>query len=250
MFRPFKNSYRLNFPAQRPRSLEQLQAERAYLLGILQRENEKATEFLRRIPPLEETILLSHNSHVRRAVKKQLGWLKYRIRETISQEKSIIARLGELSFDILSRERWNQIENKRRQRFLALDNHQRLFAQSMASTQFNPSSPEFYPPGYGPWIAGPQQAQRQYRFEEPVWQPSNYLSELPAQTCNQELNPFDDEKLNNVALPMEPEARYAIAYRPSSMNSAEFDVLTTKTQRLSLPQRRHSSPAASRADTT
>jgi len=243
MFRPFKTSYGLNCPAQRPRSLEQLQTERAYLLGILQRENEKATEFLRRIPPLEETILFSHESHVRRTVKKHLGWLKYRIRETISQEKSIIARLGDLSFDILYRERLNQIENERRQHFSALNNHQHLFAQSMPSMQFNPSSPEFYPPGYGqtygPWSAFPKQAQRQYRFKEPVWEPSNY----------RELNTFNDEKLNIVAPSMEPETPPPISYRSSSINSAEFDILTTKTQQLSLPQRRHSSPpAASRVD--
>ena len=152
-----------------PRSFADLQAERAYLLNILQGENDRATNLLRRVPPLEEILRLTEEPSIRRSAKKQLGWLKHQIKETTGQEKAILSQLGQVSHEIQSRERWSQIEHERQQHLQALNNLnvQTIFDGGL-SMQFNPLSPEFQPQGmsFTQWI--PQSAQPQY------WNPIIY----------------------------------------------------------------------------
>lgn len=131
-----------------PRSLADLQAERTYLLSTLQAENSQATNLLRRVAPLEETLSLPQETGIRRSAKKQLGWLKHQIKEATRQEKAILAQLGQVSHEIQSRERWNQIESERQQHLQALNslNVQSIY-EGGQPMQFNPLSPEFRPHG-------------------------------------------------------------------------------------------------------
>jgi hypothetical protein len=92
---------------------DHLHAERGYLLSVLQEENDKATEFLRRVQPLESSLTITTSHSLRRSLKKQLGWLRCRIRETSRQERSILTRLGQLAYEIQARDRQNQIQYER-----------------------------------------------------------------------------------------------------------------------------------------
>ena len=94
------NRYGLFIPQSQPRSFEELHAERSYLLGSLQQHNFKATELLRRLAILEETIITSEEYHIRRRTRKQIGFLRHRINDTTHQEMTILNRLGQLSHEI------------------------------------------------------------------------------------------------------------------------------------------------------
>jgi hypothetical protein len=87
-----------------------LHAERLYLLNCLQHENKKATDILRETLVLEEVLMFSTASPGRREAKKKLVWLGFRIKETNHQEQAILARLGQLSFEIQCRDRVMQVE--------------------------------------------------------------------------------------------------------------------------------------------
>lgn len=104
------NAYGFYVPQVQPRRLEELHVERSYLLSSLQQENTKATELLRKLPSLEETLVRSQIPHEKRRARKQIGWLSYRIGETTRQEKTILNRLCQLAQEIQLREKRNQIE--------------------------------------------------------------------------------------------------------------------------------------------
>ncbi|KAE9371491.1 hypothetical protein N431DRAFT_508133 [Stipitochalara longipes BDJ] len=106
---------RFHIPPPHPRFFDELHSERTYLLDCLQIENHKATELLRSLPPLEERLVQNDDpSFERRRVKKRLGWLRHQLVETNRQEKRMLARLGQVTFEIQTRERWTQIEFERR----------------------------------------------------------------------------------------------------------------------------------------
>lgn len=92
----------------------ELHGERIYLINCLEHENKKAKNILRKILDLEDTLLLYPKSLGRRDGKqKKLGWLRYRIKETNHQEQAILARLGQISFEIQTRDRWIQVKAER-----------------------------------------------------------------------------------------------------------------------------------------
>jgi len=103
-------------PPPNPRFFEELHSERTYLLDCLQIQNRKATELLRSIPPLEERLIQNNSpSFERKRIRKRLGWLRQKLVETNRQEKRVLARLGQLTLEIQTRERWTQIDFERRQ---------------------------------------------------------------------------------------------------------------------------------------
>jgi len=113
---PFASSYQnhgLATPMSQARSLENLITERSYLFNSLQRENAKATDLLGRILTLEAGIDLEGVPKLQRKMRKQLGWLKHRLGETDQQAKAILARLGQLTYEIQSIDRWTQVEQER-----------------------------------------------------------------------------------------------------------------------------------------
>ncbi|KAN0096444.1 hypothetical protein V8E51_015249 [Hyaloscypha variabilis] len=137
-----------SFPPH-PRSFDVLHSERTYLLDCLQIENRRATELLRSIPPLEERLVQNDNRSIkRRKVKKRLGWLRHRLVETNRQEKRILARLGQVTFEIQTTERWTQIEFEHRQGEVE-SYHERY---GVHHSQLNPESAVFQPQGSQlPW---------------------------------------------------------------------------------------------------
>jgi hypothetical protein len=139
----------LQIPQPLPRSFDELHTERAYLLDCLQIENCKATELLRSIPSLEARLIGNNESFLQqRKIKKRLGWLRHRLVETIRQEKRILARLGKVTFEIQTRERWTQIEYEHRQREIKRHQNYCNGLYGMQQTRLNPESLAFQPPGY------------------------------------------------------------------------------------------------------
>lgn len=169
------NSYGLSTPPQPPRRLEELYAERSYLLSNLQQENFKATDLLRKLPPLEETLTPSHSSQTRRRARKQIGWLRYRINETTRQERTIMNRLRQLAQEIRSRERCNQIESE-----------QRRYGSNISSPYYNMQhlfslgTPQLHLQEYPfPYVPTPQQQPQTAEFP---WRQSfhDHVSEMPS----------------------------------------------------------------------
>lgn len=92
-----------------------LHAERVYLLDCLEQLNKSATDFLRKMVKLKDMLIVYPKSLGPGEGTQKLDWLMRRIRETNLQEEAIIARLGQISFEIQSRDRWAQIEAERHQ---------------------------------------------------------------------------------------------------------------------------------------
>ena len=108
---PFMASYNGNFnPGLQHANLEELYAQRWYLLSNLRQENLKATDLLRKLPTLEESLTQSQTSTIRRRLRKQIKWVMYRINEATCQEKTILIRMNQLTQEIASLERQNQIK--------------------------------------------------------------------------------------------------------------------------------------------
>jgi hypothetical protein len=103
--------------APRIRSFEELQVERSYLISSLQREDSKATDLLKKIRYLQESCHDAMEGSVYRKLKKQLGHFKNRMCQCTKQEKMILARLGQVTYEIQSKERWSRIENERLQQW-------------------------------------------------------------------------------------------------------------------------------------
>lgn len=107
------DSSRGNFRQAWPRSFQELQIERSYLLNCLRREDHKATEFLGNILLLQDEF--GHGAELRgnKSRKRQLRYLKTRMRECVEQENAILARLGHVTYNIQYREKLIRIENER-----------------------------------------------------------------------------------------------------------------------------------------
>lgn len=113
----------------------ELQAEYTYLLNTLSVENHKATILLLRIPALEHFLLGDGAASLKRKTRKQLGWLKHRFEEASRQERIILLRLGQLTWELQQMERLRNLEEKRRV----------LRQVSWNPAKFNPTVPEFCP---------------------------------------------------------------------------------------------------------
>jgi hypothetical protein len=237
MFPYIRASCALALPEYHHHSFHQLHSERVYLLGVLQEENDKATEFLRRIPPLEETLASTTSLHIQRSIKKQLSWLKSRIKETTSQEKSILTRLGHLSHEIQEQERWNQVLQERLWNIQILRSPESLTTNTYPRMEptgaLNTLSPDFQPqpPGYFvPYLWIPQQIQTFDSYGPfAVPQPGPiYNAEMRDQTSSgdetfkTESSADPDQSAESKTKLMPPMLR-----RSSSMGIAECDMLAT-----------------------
>ncbi|KAI9052968.1 hypothetical protein LZ554_003239 [Drepanopeziza brunnea f. sp. 'monogermtubi'] len=182
-------------------SFEALHLERTYLLGSLQQQNQDATALLRKIAPLQERPLEEELPCVQRKTRKQIGWLKCRLDQTQKQEQSILARLGQISYEIQAKERWVQIENERRQQefyqqqqFFNYQQGIRHGMQQMQSIGLNPAQQEFQPQGYFPplnqipqmgWQGWHQQAQGPDHGCETLDTATGHCAELAAERATE-----------------------------------------------------------------
>lgn len=231
-----------NTPMSQARHLETLFTERSYLLNALQQQNFKATDLLRRIPSTQENLDPKGLPRVQRKVRKQLGWLKHRLDETNRQERAILTRLGQLTDEIQSIERWSQVENERQ-----LQSFGNPFpgCQGVETAVLSPMSPDFQPQEWK--LTPPQwtpvewpQPQFPVGFGDPSLQIASeeYPSELPSKGRNEEdsISPKDTEvfKVGEVVATIS-KRRPPFVTRSSSLNSATLDVLSTSST-LSSPE--------------
>lgn len=243
---PFPNcGHNLTIPELQQHRYDQLRTERTYLLGVLQKENEKATDLLRKLRPLEDTLSLARSNHLHRAAKKELGWLRRRIKEGARQEENILTRLDQVSHEIQSQERRNQIHPDRSNGFQITSNHRHLgvFVQGEAGpARLNPLSRVFQPQRYSvpqpSWILQPApQVNETNNYFGPL---SNLptASGLPTQLYDHaEKSPSEDisGKVEQV-VEYETYQQPTVIHRSSSMNGAEFDMLATEVTFPSTPQ--------------
>ena len=223
------------------RPFDQLHAERTYLLGVLQIENEKAIHLLRRIRPMEDTLSLTQNASLRRAAKKEVGWLRSRIKESTLQEKHILARLGQISHEIQSQDRRYQFQKKQSSGPAALTCGQLngYVAKDMTPTSLNPLSPAFQPQG----IPFPQP-----RIGQPKIQINGYddyfgplatihsASDTTVEGHNYEKESKDSLKEDHSSSNRKILRRPTLDSRSLSLNSAECEILATNIPSLSHPK--------------
>jgi hypothetical protein len=108
---PF-HEFQGRFLGTQPRSFEELHIERSYLLNCLQRADNRATDLLKNIRDLEESLYNGLPDRLRIA-RRKLGGMKKRMHECTVQEKAILARLGQVAYEIQYNERLRRIENDR-----------------------------------------------------------------------------------------------------------------------------------------
>jgi len=121
-------------PYQCASSFEELHAGRLYLLDCLQHADAKATDLLKNITNLQETLNGGVGCSARKRFKRQLAWARRRMRETTRLEKSILQRLGQIAYDIQRQERWTQVQEER-------------MLRALQQIQLDPTCPEFTPAG-------------------------------------------------------------------------------------------------------
>jgi len=244
--------YSLNTPMSQARLLENLFTERAYLLNSLQQESFKAIDLLRRIPSAQANLNPEGASNVQRKVRKQLGWLKHRLEEINRQEKAILARLGQLTYEIQSIDRWSQVEIERQHQQQLLNTHIPTY-RDLQPISLCPTSPEFQPQEQHPFppqwshIEWPQQLHptgyEELSSQVPL---EEYPSELPAKSRDDEdlVSPMDTELPDTrVVVATASIKRPTFVTRSSSLNSADLDVLSTnKNLHVPEPVKRHSIP--------
>ena len=247
-----------HIPQPFPRYFEELHPERWYLLDCLQIENRKATELLLSIALLEERLAENNKSFFRPGkIKKRLGWLRGRLNEANRQERGILTRLGQVTLEIQTRERWTQIENERRMYEYELYQQYYHGFQGRQQTPLNPASPEFQPRGYHvcreprppvscqQWEFYDGQEGSEGTYEPAAEKASSYPSDLAAQRSpSQEDAPDGLETIPYPSLHREIRS-VSLIHRSSSLNIAaeQLGVLSTNTattlvpkvKRLSLP---------------
>jgi hypothetical protein len=91
---------------------------------------------LKKIRHIQEACQDVIEGPVERKLKRQLGHYKNRMYQCTKQEKTILARLGEVTYEIQSKERWNRIENERLQQWNCHEFEQ---------VSFDAAYPEFTP---------------------------------------------------------------------------------------------------------
>lgn len=252
-FAPGYQNHAFATPMSQARSLENLITERSYLLNSLQQENSKATDLLRRIPSLEASLTPDGEPKEQRKMRKHLGWLKHRLGESNRQEKAILARLGQLTYEIQSIERWSQVEQER----LYLLHQQQLLTNPPLPTPglepvgMNAIAPVFqqegfpFPPqwSYVQWPQQPGQAHARPSFQ---WDPHEHPSEIPPRSPNDDedqVSPGDTSDRTQEKVLVKATRKPPLTHRSSSMNSAELDSLSTSTTPRPRPvTQRHSIP--------
>lgn len=223
--RPRQNSHLTNLY---PRSFHDLHAERSYLLATLQHENDKALEILRKVPTLEQGLAqaVTESTVFRRKVKKQIGWLKHRLRETTNQEQRMLARLGQLSHEIQSRERIVSVENE----LMFLRNG---IGGSQVDVRFPQFHPQTCPVSYHqhfPMAWAPMQQQQEGNAAV-HWQLGPEVPMRPIETTSYQ--PTNEEDSLNDAQENDSNSQLAesrSAPRSASLNDADLRILETTTR--------------------
>lgn len=129
---------RVEYRCPPTRSFHELHIERSYLLNALQREDHKATELLKKVRDIQES-LQGIQGQMQRKLKRQLGQTKCAMSQCTKQEKLILSRLGQVTYEIQSKERWIRIEHERLLQ-LKCDGFQQM--------RLDASCPEFVPQIY------------------------------------------------------------------------------------------------------
>jgi len=125
-----------------------LYPERRYLLAALLSQIEIATDILQKIAPLQQAIVSNEQPHLRRSLKKKLGWLRCRAREATAQEKAIVTQLNQINQEIQSRERFKQFQIEQQQQHYQPFSDPQKIDIKIHRTEFarlNPLSTEFVP---------------------------------------------------------------------------------------------------------
>lgn len=200
------------------RSFDELQTERSYLLNSLQREDYKATELLKKIRDLQEGFQGVVEGPICRNLKKKLGYLKSRMSQCTKQEKMILARLGQVTYEIQSKERWNRIEYERLQRWNCHGLHQ---------MHLDATCPEFTPQNVysHQWPVQPMCDTRYYREysqsmpaygDAPEWRATRYFPEpneqsgLPCVVSTPTTARFRSASMTNLTAPVEKQKRLSM----------------------------------------
>jgi hypothetical protein len=238
-----------HIPQPLPRPFDALYTERSYLLDCLQIENRKATELLRSIARLEERLMQNNEpSSERKRVKKRLRWLRHRLDEITRQEKRILRRVGQVTFEIQMRERYAQIEPESRQREVELYKG----FHGMQQIPLHAESPVFQPQGYQmpytPWPTenwsqwqsrdGQQGCEGNYRLAA-AGKYFLHSSELATKSFPSDKRSPDD--ITTTAGPSPDQRgsrRCSLMHRSSSLNDTaeQLEVLSTNTTAASGPQ--------------
>jgi hypothetical protein len=220
-----------DFSPPQLRSFQELQVERSYLINSLQREDFKATELLKKVRHLQESCHDALEGPVHRKLRKQIGHFKNRMCQCTKQEKIILARLGQVTFEIQSKERWSRIENERLQQWNCHGLEQmRLDAICLESMPYN-AYPQQWPvqPIYDGYHYGGYSQQIPLYGGAPKWQPpnirceSNELHELPCDVSNPISSRVRSASMTNLALPTEKVKRLSMP--ELSMRDSEGGVL-------------------------
>jgi hypothetical protein len=208
----------VEFPHPQLRSFHELQVERSYLINSLQREDFKATELLKKIRHLQEGCHDAVEGPVHRKLKKQLGHFKNRMCQCTKQEKTILARLGQVTYEIQSKERWSRIENERLQQWNCPG-----FEQMSLDTAYPEFSPQtVYPQQWpvqlvydGYYYGGPSQLMPSCGGT-PDWYPpttrceSNEVHELPCVVRSPISTRVRSASMINLAMPTEKVKRLSM----------------------------------------
>ena len=243
MFSPMASNY-FGFFSSEPSSfrIEELHAQRSYLLSNLQQENLKATDLLRKLPGLEETLTRSQTSTGRRRARKQIGWLKYRINETTRQETTILNRLNQLAQEIASKESQSRIENEQRRYGSNISDSLATYhemQQMCLSTTGAAHHLREYP---FPYVPTPEQ-QQTHEFREFPWRQSfcDRVSEMPSDIFSP-ISPHSTQFPNWIPEPnaqtrvLAPVTSNSVSRRPRSSSMSSLDVKGLSTKMLSVPR--------------
>ncbi|CZR63438.1 uncharacterized protein PAC_13335 [Phialocephala subalpina] len=243
------NSEHPGGPGPIPASFDELDHERSYLLDCLQHENFKATQLLRRITPLEEDLIIDNVSSIgnrvstKRNMRNQIGWFKSRLEETARQERRILVRLGQLTFQIQKRVRSTQVEDEYREfdtlRRSALLNYNKNMTPMQ---QMQPSFAPCYPTQFTPTQTLSTVPEWQQQHGDYSWQ-QNTHEVPPGNPHSKEISPMDTPRSDSVDTGTPKDRRPSYFRRTVSMGDADLDSSCSKhghickhmVKRLSLP---------------
>ncbi|KAH7360075.1 hypothetical protein BKA65DRAFT_178471 [Rhexocercosporidium sp. MPI-PUGE-AT-0058] len=143
------------------RTIEELYLEQTYLLDSLHAQSQSATQLTHKIPHLESKLRQPNLRPLHRKFRKQLGWVKSRLRQCMLQEQTISSRLDQLSSEIQTRERWTLAEQEHQLQEMYRHDHALGYQQGLREglhmrTPWDPEQPAFQPQGYFPQISWPQ----------------------------------------------------------------------------------------------
>lgn len=159
-------------PLCRIRSFDELVQERTYLLNSLQREDFSAMSLMKHISSARESLVKTLDQRARRRVRNHIIWLQNRLEETAQQEKSILSRLGQVSYEIQHIERYNRVEEERLAQALEFGGQ---------AVNVLPATPHFVPQN------------EPYHYFNQYWDANE---SLPAYACTSEPLPDDRSLLN------------------------------------------------------